>query len=73
MFILRRLAHPLRHSNPEKVKITKQTQLKGENTMLPILRNHGLCRVRPGETFGSLTRLLDDFLPRLGGAVFGAF
>jgi len=31
--------------------------------MLPILRNHGLRFVRPGETFGSLTRLLDDFLP----------
>ena len=31
--------------------------------MLPILRNHGLRFVRPGETFGSLTRLLDEFLP----------
>ena len=31
--------------------------------MLPILRNHGLRCVRPGETFGSLTRLLDDILP----------
>ena len=33
--------------------------------MLPILRNHGLRCVRPGETFGSLTRLLDDFLPEI--------
>jgi HSP20 family protein len=31
--------------------------------MLPILRNHGLRCARPDETFGSLTRLLDDFLP----------
>ncbi len=31
--------------------------------MLPILKNHGLRCVRPGESFGSLTRLLDDFLP----------
>ena len=31
--------------------------------MLPILRNHGLRFVQPSETFGSLTRLLDDFLP----------
>ena len=31
--------------------------------MLPILRNHGLRCVRPNETFGSLTRLLDDVFP----------
>ena len=31
--------------------------------MLPILRNHGFRCVQPGETFGSLTRLLDEFLP----------
>ena len=57
------LAHRLQHSKSEKVKIAKQNQMKGENIMLPILRNHGLRFVRPGETFGSLTRLLDEFLP----------
>jgi len=30
--------------------------------MLPILRNHGLRCVRSGEPFGSLTRLLDEFV-----------
>ncbi len=37
--------------------------MKGENTMLPILKNHGLRRIRSGETFGSLFHLLDDYLP----------